>query len=302
MHRPINVKYMVLTSTGMLSEDGEFYISSSARPFQFPGGNSDVLTSGSQFFPGQLYHMSSKCKPVDITADFVTPDSGIIDVTLTDKLSVLETGLDSYDDEVDTSPSSMSRFVVSLNDHQLSCRSPDRIKEDVWEDEVDCGKYGVDEMSVSQGKVSVESVKLQELPFTDILELAKTSDPTNTVLSIAVTNEMSLGARPVSNIVGADKDSEPISQSPSSPLSPSGLGELRHTRDRLKLDLPVSSTAFVLEPPALGKRRSVETVKGEASLLDSGEETEDSGIESSNGVVTSLTREVKSLTEDTRKT
>jgi hypothetical protein len=66
--------------------------------------------------------------------------------------------------------------------------------------------------------------------------------------------------------------------------------------------LPVSSTAFVLEPPALGKRRSVETLKGEASLLDSGEETEDSGIESSNGVVTSLTQEVKSLTEDTRKT
>jgi len=167
----------------------------------------------------------------------------------------------------------------------------------VWEDEVDCGKYGVNEASVSQGKVSMESVKLQELPLTDVLELAKTSDPTNTVLSTAVTNE-----RPISTFVGADKDSEPISQSPSSPLSPSGLGELRHTRDRLKLDLPVSSTAFVLEPPALGKRRSVETVKGEASLLDSGEETEDSGIESSNGVVTSLTREVKSLTDDTRKT
>jgi len=286
----------------MLSEDGEFYISSSARPFQFPGGNSDVLTSGSQFFPGQLYHMSSKCKPADITADFVTPDSGIIDVTLTDKLSVLATGLDSYGDEVDTSPSSMSRFVVSLNDHQLSSHSSDRIKEDVWEDEVDCGKYGVNETSVSQGKVSMESVKLQELPLTDILESAKTSDPTDTVLSTAVTNEMSLGARPISTFVGADKDNEPISQSPSSPLSPSGLGELRHTRDRLKLDLPVSSTTFVLEPPALGKRRSVETVKGEASLLDSGEETEDSGIESSNGVVTSLTQEVKSLTEDTRKT
>jgi len=286
----------------MLSEDGEFYISSSARPFQFPGGNSDVLTSGSQFFPGQLYHMSSKCKPADIAADFVTPDSGIIDVPLTDKLSVLETGLDCYDDEVDTSPSSMSRFIVSLNDHQLSSHSSDRIKEVVWEDEVDCGKYGVDETSLSQGTVSVESVKLQELPFTDILELAKTSDPTNTLLSTAVTNEMSLGARPVSSCVGADKDSEPTSQSPSSPLSPSGLGELRHTRDRLKLDLPVSSTAFVLEPPALGKRRSVETVKGEASLLDSGEETEDSGIESSNGAVTSLTQEVKSLTEDTRKT
>jgi tyrosine kinase 2 len=289
-------------TNGMLSEDGEFYISSSARPFQFPGGNSDVLTSGSQFFPGQLYHTSSKCKPADITADFVTPDSGIIDVTLTEKLSVLATGLDSYDDEVDTSPSSMSRFVVSPDDYQLSNHSSDRIKEGVWEDEVDCGKYGVNETSVSQGKVSMESVKLQELPLTDILELAKTSDPTNTVLSTAITNEMSLGARPISTFVGADKDSEPTLQSPSSPLSPSGLGELRHTRDRLKLDLPVSSTTFVLEPPALGKRRSVETVKGEASLLDSGEETEDSGIESSNGVVTSLTREVKSLTEDTRKT
>lgn len=293
---------MMLTFTGMLSEDGEFYISSSARPFQFPGGNSDVLTSGSQFFPGQLYHVNSTCKPADITADFVTPDSGIIDVSLTDKLSVLETGLDSFSDEVDTSSSSMSRFVVSLNDHQLGSRSSDRIKEGVWEDEVDCGKCGVDETSVSQGKVSMEFVKLQELPFTDILELAKTSDSTNTVLDTAVASEMSLGARPVSTFVGADKDSEPVSQSPSSPLSPSGLGELRHTRDRLKLDLPVSSTAFVLEPPALGKRRSVETVKGEASLLDSGEETEDSGIESSNGVVTSLTQEVKSLTEDTRKT
>jgi hypothetical protein len=292
----------MLASTGIISEDGEFYISSSARPFQFPGGSNDVLTSGSQFFPGQLYHMDSKCKPADITVDFVTPDSGIIDVTLTDKLSALETGVDSYDDDIDTSPSSMSRFVVSFSDRQLSSHSSDTIKQGVWEDEVDCGKFGVDETSVSQGKVCMESVKLQELPCTDILELAKTADPTNAVMSTSVTSEVSFSAKPVSTSVGADKDSEPVSQSPSSPLSPSGLGELRHTRDRLKLDLPVSSTAFVLDPPALGKRRSVETVKGEASLLDSGEETEDSGIESSNGVVTSLTREVKFPTEDTRKT
>lgn len=291
----------------MVSEDGEFYISSSTRPFQFPDGSNDVLTStslasSSQFFPGQLYHMGSKCKPADITADFVTPDSGIIDITLSDKLSALETGVNSYDDEVDTSPSSMSRFVASFNDHQLSSHSSDRIKEGVWEDEVDCGKYGVVETGLSEEKVSMETVKLQELPFTDIFELAKTSDPTNTVLNSSVTNEMSLGARPVCASVVADKESEPVSQSPSSPLSPSGLGELRHTRDRLKLDLPVSSTAFVLDPPALGKRRSVETVKGEASLLDSGEETEDSGIESSNGVVTSLTQEVRSPTDDSRKT
>lgn len=286
----------------MLSEDGEFYISSSARPFQFPGESSDVLTSGSQFFPGQLYHMGSKCKPADITVDFVTPDSGIIDITLTDKLSTLKSGVGSYDDGVDTSPSSMSRFVGNFSDSQLSSCSLDGIKQGAWEDEVDCGKYKVDETSVSQGNVCMESVKLQALPCTDILELGKTSDPTNAVLSTSVTSEIILGARPVSTSVGGDKDTEPVLQSPSSPLSPSGLGELRHTRDRLKLDLPVSNTAFVLDPPALGKRRSVETVKGEASLLDSGEETEDSGIESSNGTVTSLTREVKFPTEDTKKT
>jgi len=295
----------MLTSTGMVSEDGEFYISSSARPFQFPGGSSNVLTSsGSQFFPGQLYHMGSECKPADFTVDFVTPDSGIIDMAVTDKLSALEAGADSYNDEVDTSPSSISRFAVSFND-PLANRKSDSIKGIVWEDEVYSFKSGGDETSSSRSptslavgeQISMESVKLQELPFGDILELAKPSD----LSSNTVTNEMSSSARPVPCCVAADKDSETVSQSPSSPLSPSGLGELRHTRDRLKLDLPATSTAFVLEPPATGKRRSVETVKGEASLLDSGEETEDSGIESSNGAVVSLPREVKSPTGDTSK-
>jgi hypothetical protein len=298
----------MFTSTGMVSEDGEFYISSSARPFQFPGGSSDVLTSsGSQFFPGQLYHVGSEYKPSEITVDYMTPDSGIIDITVADKLSALETGVDSYNDEVDTSPSSISRFSVSFND-QLVNRKSDNIKGIVWEDRVDSFKSGEDEISSNRSsassdvgeKTSLESMKLQELPFADVLELAKASDPTSSMVSTAsVTNEMISGARPVSSCVITDKDCETVLQSPSSPLSPSGLGELRHTRDRLKLDLPLSSTAFVLDPPAVGKRRSVETVKGEASLLDSGEETEDSGIESSNGAVT---REVKSPTGDTNRT
>ncbi|XP_021936658.1 uncharacterized protein LOC110838102 isoform X2 [Zootermopsis nevadensis] len=291
-------------TNGMVSEDGEFYISSSARPFQFPGGSNDVLTSsGSQFFPGQLYHVGSEYKPSEITVDFVTPDVDIVNITVADKLSALETGVDSYNDEVDTSPSSMSRFSVSFND-QLTNHKSESIKGIVWEDEIDSSESGVNGTSSNRSsassdvgeKASLESTKLQELPFTDLLELAKASDPTSSiVLSVSVTNEMLSGAKSVSGCVITDKDCETVLQSPSSPLSPSGLGELRHTRDRLKLDLPLSSTAFVLDPPAVGKRRSVETVKGEASLLDSGEETEDSGIESSNGAVT---REVKSPTRD----
>lgn len=296
---------MMFTSTGMVSEDGEFYISSSARPFQFPGGGSDVLTtSESQFFPGQLYHMGSESRPSEITVDFVTPDSGITDMTVADKLSALETGVDSYNDEVNTSPSSISRFTISFND-QLANRKSDSVKGIVWEDDVDCYKSGVDEMSSDRSLASSDvgektSVKLHELLFADVLELAKASDLTsNNVSAASVTNEIISGARPLSSCVVTDRECETVLQSPSSPLSPSGLGELRHTRDRLKLDLPLSSTAFVLDPPAVGKRRSVETVKGEASLLDSGEETEDSGIESNNGAVT---REVKSRIGDTTKT
>ncbi|XP_069692335.1 uncharacterized protein [Periplaneta americana] len=274
---------------GMLSEDGEFYISSSARPFQFPGGSSDVLSnSGSQFFPGQLYHIGSECKQTarvdDITVDFVTPDSGIIDITVADKLSALEAGSDSYEDEVDTSPSNISRFSVSFSE-QLAGHKTDRAT--VWEDETDSVKCGADESPSSSSdngeKVSIESVKLQDL---SLAESARATEP--------VTNGVSGSS--------VDRDTDTCSQSPSSPLSPSGLGELRHTRDRLKLDLPASSKAFVLDPPAVGKRRSVETVKGEASLLDSGEETEDSGIESSNGPVTVDPKQVKSPAEDSSKT
>jgi hypothetical protein len=64
-------------------------------------------------------------------------------------------------------------------------------------------------------------------------------------------------------------------------MSPShGLGELRHTRDRLKLDLPPANTKFVLVAPC--KRRSVEQVKGEASLLDGEEIMESTGFKSNN--------------------
>jgi hypothetical protein len=120
--------HMMLACTGMVSEDGEFYISSSSRPFQFPGGASDMLTSnGSQFFPGQLYLMGTECKQGDITVDFVTPDNGIIDITAPDKLSALETGVDSYNDEVDTSASSISGFAVIL-DNQLASHKSDSIK------------------------------------------------------------------------------------------------------------------------------------------------------------------------------
>jgi hypothetical protein len=297
----------MLTSTGMVSGDGEFYISSSARPFQFPGGTSDMLTTnGSQFFPGQLYLMGSECKQGDVTVDFVTPDSGIIDISVPDKLTTMETGVDSYNDEVDTSVSSASGFVVS-SDHQLANHKSDSVKGIVWEDDVHCVKSGVEEisgkwssLSLDLGqKVSLECEKLHKLPSADLMELRRASDhSSNTVPDAAVTNGMSSDARPAV----AERDSEMATQSPPSPLSPSGLGELRHTRDRLKLDLPISTTAFVLDPPAAGKRQSVETVKGEASLLDSGEETEDSGIESSNGAVMSLSRELRSHTGDPSKT
>ena len=276
----------------MLSEDGEFYISSSARPFQFTSTNTDVLSNSSQFFPGQLYH-ASDCKPVD----FTTPDSGIIDITSTDKLTNLETGIDSYEDEVDTSPSSISRFAVSFND-QLQSRKSNSIKDIAWEDEVDCGSPGLDKYSSTSSEIadkpSDETVKSQELLHAES-DLAPVADVT------VVPNEVT-GIKPIPTSAeidnNKDKDGDNMSQSPSSPLSPSGLGELRHTRDRLKLDLPTSSKAFVLDPPAVGKRRSVETVKGEASLLDSGEETEDSGIDSSNGAASSL----KLTSEDAGKT
>ena len=229
----------------MVSEDGEFYITSSARPFQFTSNNSD----SSQFFPGQLYQVG----------DFTTPDSGIIDITSADKFANLDTGVDSYEDEVDTSPSSISRFAVSFND-QLLNRKSNSSRDITWEDEVDPASPTVDNFTET---VAIESTKQEESPPAEM-------DPVSLVDSAAETDS---------------KDGDNVLQSPSSPLSPSGLGELRHTRDRLKLDLPTSSKTFVLDPPAVGKRRSVETVKGEASLLDSGEETEDSGIGSSNGAV-----------------
>jgi hypothetical protein len=291
----------------MVSEDGEFYISSSARPFQFPGGTSDMLTSnGSQFFPGQLYLMGSECKQSDMTVDFVTPDSGIIDITVPDNFSTLETGSDSYNDEVDTSVSSISGFAVSF-ENQLANHRSDSVKRTVREDDVHCVKPGADEIASKWSSLPLDvgqnCDKLQKLPFADMPELGSTPDNSiNAVSSASVTNEMSSGARSVSSAVVADRDSDMAVQSPPSPLSPSGLGELRHTRDRLKLDLPISGAAFVLDPPAAGKRRSVETVKGEASLLDSGEETEDSGIESSNGAVMSLTKEEMSRTDDPSKT
>lgn len=55
---------------------------------------------------------------------------------------------------------------------------------------------------------------------------------------------------------------EPLSEAESSAEVSPTLGELRHTRQRLKLDLGRGG------------------VRGEASLLDSGGEGEDSGVES----------------------
>lgn len=55
---------------------------------------------------------------------------------------------------------------------------------------------------------------------------------------------------------------EPLSEAESSAEVSPTLGELRHTRERLKLDLGRGG------------------VRGEASLLDSGGEGEDSGVES----------------------
>ncbi|KAJ9591248.1 hypothetical protein L9F63_002213, partial [Diploptera punctata] len=254
---------------GMMSDDGEFYISSSARPFQFTTTNSNVLSNSSQFFPGQLYQVND-CKPID----FITPDSGIIDITSSDKFTPLETGIDSYEDEVDTSPSSISRFAVSFNDQLLS-RKSNSIKDIAWDDEEDSSSSGINKSPEGEDKPSAETLKQQEIAPAEFDKSEAT-----TVVPGEVTSNKPLP----SPTETADGDN--MSQSPSSPLSPSGLGELRHTRDRLKLDLPASSKAFVLDPPAVGKRRSVETVKGEASLLDSGEETEDSGIESSNGRLT----------------
>jgi hypothetical protein len=62
---------------------------------------------------------------------------------------------------------------------------------------------------------------------------------------------------------------------PASPRSPSGLGELRHTRDRLKLHLPT-------DLPALAG------IDGKRAAPDS----DDSGVGSSNGAQTPATLQV----------
>lgn len=192
-------------------EEGEFFISSSSRPFQFSSNGTDIFSgSESQFFPGM--DCVESVDPENIDLEF-------------GKMSMLGV-VDSIGDGVDSSD-------------------------------------------------------LQGAIFTPLAS-SLTFDPKNSSPYQALRPEnVSLQND------GSKSDDSPSDLSPPSPLSPLGLGELRHTRDKLKLDLPMTGSPFTLEtptfPPTGIKRRQVEPVKGEASVLDSGEETEDSGIESTNG-------------------
>ncbi|GLH02940.1 Tyrosine-protein kinase transmembrane receptor Ror [Gryllus bimaculatus] len=233
-------------SAGVMSEDGEFYISSSARPFQFSGTNTDMFGgNGSEFFPGQLYRSSND-------EDLSAPPTEIADVSL--EFLPFEVEIDGRDE--------VSKCSEETNENSSNMK---------------------EECSDNHTNATVMLVEIQQVsPVTEDIpnECVIDDDPGETCVQNTSTNFTKEPESPGS----------PLDSSPTSPLSPtSGLGELRHTRDRLKLDLPTSGSAFVLEPPALNKRRSVETIKGEASLLDSGEETEDSGIESSNGTNSSKT-------------
>lgn len=227
-------------ASGAAPEDREFFISSTARPFQFNPSSTDSLVGSnvSQFFPGKDTILTS-VKSSDCTTSDILPVPSVCD---------------SESDHTDAANSSSCVTETSPQKSQAQGVSGSPTK-----------------LEFKDKKFPWNSSKIESK------DRLATDSPT---LRLKQGTPLS-----VDRVVRPDdRDSPPELLSPSSPLSPSGLGELRHTRDRLKLDLPPSGSPFLLDPPSGAKRRSlVEAVKGEASLLDSGEETEDSGIESSNG-------------------
>ncbi|XP_067005607.2 uncharacterized protein [Anabrus simplex] len=283
-------------STGVMPEDGEFYVSSSARPFQFNAADSDIFcNNSSQFFPGQLYQATN----VEDCSTNTTATS------VQSKMSTLGVSVDSYEDEVDTSlpaVSNLNKSSAMVGNQNSKAKGEKDVQANIAENKPSSPKH-IKEVSFKN--LTDEHTEVSNSDNSDGIEhssLLATNDRAKMAVStVALTSRLntlplSYNAGEVKSLAtcvtvdnNVEKELDFVeTPSPSSPLSPtSGLGELRHTRDRLKLDLPASGSAFILDPPALSKRRSVEAVKGEASLLDSGEETEDSGIESSNGTTAS---------------
>lgn len=204
----------------MLSDDGEFFISSSAQPFHTLG---EVGSSGSsEFFPGR-----------DLTAT-------IVDVT-----------------EVDGIVGSRSIDGPEKSEDNNQTWQP--LEEFSDSDSSDTNMITASEGSFNQQK-SGDSNSSSSVMVT-ANGSCRSSEDSSIYHSLPTNQELQVDS-------GSDSPSSELSPtSPLSPMSPShGLGELRHTRDRLKLDLPAPNTTFVLVTPC--KRRSVEQVKGEASLLD----------------------------------
>lgn len=219
----------------MLSEDGEFFISSSAQPFHTLG---EAGPSGSsEFFPGR-----------DLTVSSVD-DSDVV-------YGILENSSET-------------------NELQASCENQNwrHTEEFSDSDSSDTNMITASEGSFNQQK-SVDS-NSSSTPMVTANGTSKSSEDSSVYHSLPTNQELQVDS-------GSDS---PLSElSPSSPLSPTspshGLGELRHTRDRLKLDLPAANTTFVLVAPC--KKKSVEQVKGEASLLDGEDIIEDPGFKSTN--------------------
>lgn len=185
----------------MTSDDGEFFISSSARPFhQFltDGYHDDGSTS--QFFPGRL------TAEEDFPVDFKPSAADINPVV-----------------------------IPSLSHPKLQI---------MFENPVETTETNLENSDLLESRVIAEQVVHNEKKAT----------------------------KPKPGDLYINSEGSTSSEETSSAETSPGLGELRHTRQRLKLDLP-------------GPLRNVaEIVKGEASLLDSGE---DSGIESSGQTVSS---------------
>ncbi|XP_052120123.1 uncharacterized protein LOC113205464 isoform X2 [Frankliniella occidentalis] len=205
----------------MLSEDGEFFISSSAQPFHTLGEAGP--SGGSEFFPGR-----------DLTVSSVD-DGDVVDGPM-DHNSV-KSGLPT------NSENQNWRHTEDFSDSDSS----------------DTNMITASEGSFNQQQSGDSNSS--STPMVTANGSSKSSEDSSIYHSIPSNQELQVDS-------GSDS---PLSElSPTSPLSPSspshGLGELRHTRDRLKLDLPAANTTFVLVAPC--KRRSVEQVKGEASLLD----------------------------------
>lgn len=225
----------------MLSEDGEFFISSSAQPFHTLG---EAGPSGSsEFFPGRSLTASS-VDDNDVVDGMSDPN--VLD---NEQIPATENQNWRHTEELSDSDSSDTNMITASDGSFSQHRSGD-------------SNSSSTPMVTANGssKSSEDSSIYHSLPANQELQVDSGSDSPLSELS-------------------------PIS--PLSPTSPShGLGELRHTRDRLKLDLPASNAAFVLVAP--NKKKSVEQVKGEASLLDGEEIIEGSVCKASSPCVSDL--------------